>query len=308
MTEINNTMKPLYKNADFSKKKKAYQPETKAMDSIKYEAADRLRDKIQEGYRDYHNNRTGFARPKREDDEYVNGPDRVTHKHQFTVTHPEHNEGKPHRREVTTANSTKTKAQAADAARQHLLAKGFKIQEEVDLEEGTFKYHMDKAIAADQKGDDKKKAYHLDNARSAKLAMPSKDYAKNRELLDKHKQMSEGYNDIGPQYGGAGSGRSADAMETAKLTRHAKAAAKKAGVTFNTSAEYRGWHAKQKPKKTVKEEVVLESHEKAAKEIHGALFHNAIPPGSESHFVNSVLKNGIIFVFDCQLQHAEIWF
>lgn len=48
---------------------------------------------------------------------------------------------------------------------------------------------------------------------------------------------------------------------------------------------------KKKGMKPKNEEVVLESHEKAAKEIHGALFHNAIPPGSESHFVNSVLKS-----------------
>ena len=59
------------------------------------------------------------------------------------------------------------------------------------LVEGTFKYHMDKAIAADQKGDAKKKAYHLDNARTAKFAMKTADYAKNKELLDKHKAMSE---------------------------------------------------------------------------------------------------------------------
>jgi hypothetical protein len=71
--------------------------------------------------------------------------------------------------------------------------------------------------------------------------------------------MVEGYyNDIGPEYGGAGKGRSEDAMMTAKLTRQAKAAAKKAGKTFNTSAEYRLWHKKQKPKKAVKEEVEIE--------------------------------------------------
>jgi hypothetical protein len=65
------------------------------------------------------------------------------------------------------------------------------VPESVEIEEGTFKYHMDKAIAADQKGDAKKKAYHLENARSAKFALKSSEYAKNRELLDKHKQMSE---------------------------------------------------------------------------------------------------------------------
>jgi len=58
------------------------------------------------------------------------------------------------------------------------------------VEEGTFKYHMDKAIAADERGDTKKRAQHLANARTAKFAMKTSDYAKNRELLDKHKQMS----------------------------------------------------------------------------------------------------------------------
>lgn len=59
------------------------------------------------------------------------------------------------------------------------------------IKEGTFKYHMDKAIAAAERGDDKKKKYHLENARSAKFAMKSSDFAKNKELLDKHRQMSE---------------------------------------------------------------------------------------------------------------------
>lgn len=242
---------------------------------------------VQEGYGSNRGYAHGFASPHapslggprhREDDE---GWDREPK--QADVPHAVHINGKKWK-------SFSSQSHAQNVANK---IKGATVhKEEVDLEEGTFKYHMDKAIAADQKGDAKKKAYHLDNARSAKLAMPSKDYAKNRELLNKHKEMSEGYNDIGPQYGGAYvNGRSDDAMMTAKLTRHAKAAAKKAGKTFNTSAEYRMWHAKQKPKKTVKEEVVLESHEKAAKEIHGALFHNAIPPGSESHFVNSVLKS-----------------
>jgi len=62
---------------------------------------------------------------------------------------------------------------------------------EDDLEEGTFKYHMDKAVAAHMKGDSKKALYHLDNAKTARYAMPTKDYAKNKDLLDKYKQMRE---------------------------------------------------------------------------------------------------------------------
>jgi len=58
------------------------------------------------------------------------------------------------------------------------------------LEEGSFKYHMDKAVAAHEKGDVKKKEYHLNNARTAKFAMKTSDYAKNKELLDKHTKMT----------------------------------------------------------------------------------------------------------------------
>ena len=67
----------------------------------------------------------------------------------------------------------------------------FKNSEKEDLEEGTFKYHMDKAVAAHMKGDSKKALYHLDNAKTARYAMPTKDYAKNKDLLDKYKQMRE---------------------------------------------------------------------------------------------------------------------
>jgi hypothetical protein len=64
-------------------------------------------------------------------------------------------------------------------------------KEEVELEEGTFKYHMDKAIAAHERGDAKKKEYHLGNAKTARYAIPSADYPKHKELFDKYKQMNE---------------------------------------------------------------------------------------------------------------------
>lgn len=69
----------------------------------------------------------------------------------------------------------------------HTIKNRFK--EEVELEEGTFKYHMDKAVAAHMKGDSKKSLYHLGNAKTARYAMPTADYAKNKDLLDKYKQM-----------------------------------------------------------------------------------------------------------------------
>ena len=68
----------------------------------------------------------------------------------------------------------------------------------------------------------------------------------------KEENVAEGYNDLDREYGGA-KGRSDDAIATARRTRQAKAAAKAAGKTFNTSAEYRLWHMKQKEKQGVAE-------------------------------------------------------
>jgi hypothetical protein len=72
-----------------------------------------------------------------------------------------------------------------------MAAKARGVKEQIDLEEGTFKYHMDKAVAAHMKGDSKKAMYHLGNAKTARYAMPTKDYAKNKDLFAKYKQMSE---------------------------------------------------------------------------------------------------------------------
>jgi uncharacterized protein (DUF2236 family) len=50
---------------------------------------------------------------------------------------------------------------------------------------------MDKAVAAHMKGDSKKAMYHLDNAKTARYAMSTKNYPKNKDLLDKYKKMTE---------------------------------------------------------------------------------------------------------------------
>ena len=66
-----------------------------------------------------------------------------------------------------------------------------KTNEEVDLEEGTFKYHMDKAIAAHDRGDINKKKLHLNNAKQARYALKSTEITKHKDLLDKYKSMTE---------------------------------------------------------------------------------------------------------------------
>ena len=128
----------------------------------------------------------GSGRRHREDDEY-HVPDPEQHKINFSVS----KEGEEKHQRTVTVTTHKGYNHAVDSARSHLTNKGYTIHEEIDMNEGTFKYHMDKAIASAEKGDDKRKAYHLENARTAKLAMKTADYGKNKELLDKHKQMSE---------------------------------------------------------------------------------------------------------------------
>ena len=85
-----------------------------------------------EGYND---NRTGFAKREREDDEYhVPDPVGQTHKIGFSVSKEG---GEKHSRTVTISNSTKSKEQATASARAHLEKQGYKIHEEVELEEAT---------------------------------------------------------------------------------------------------------------------------------------------------------------------------
>ena len=80
----------------------------------------------------------------------------------------------------------------ATGKREYRNAKGKSMGESVEqIEEGSFKYHMDKAAAAHERGDAKKKEYHLGNAKTARYAMKTADYAKNKDLFDKYKQMSE---------------------------------------------------------------------------------------------------------------------
>ena len=80
----------------------------------------------------------------------------------------------------------------ATGKREYRNAKGKSMGESVEqIEEGSFKYHMDKAVTAHDRGDANKKEYHLGNAKTARYAMKTTDYAKNKDLLDKYKQMTE---------------------------------------------------------------------------------------------------------------------
>ena len=112
--------------------------------------------RIHEAYNDYHNNRTGFGKRPREDDEYhVPDPVTTTHKIVHRVSHPDVNGGEPHNREVTISNTTKTKAQAHAATKTHLQNKGYTIHEQT-VNEGAYEKaeeNKKSADAAKEQGD-----------------------------------------------------------------------------------------------------------------------------------------------------------
>lgn len=64
------------------------------------------------------------------------------------------------------------------------------VKESVELDEANFADTMKKAIAAHERGDHARAKYHLDNAKTARYAMKSTEISKNKDLLDKYKELS----------------------------------------------------------------------------------------------------------------------
>lgn len=70
------------------------------------------------------------------------------------------------------------------------LEENDQLQEEIEqLEEATIAYHVKKAEEAKGRGDDKKFAYHMENARTARFAMTGKEMMRNRHHLDKYNEL-----------------------------------------------------------------------------------------------------------------------
>jgi hypothetical protein len=74
-----------------------------------------------------HDNRTGFAKKKREDDE---GGELYRHTYKYNVSKPGVNDGKKHERHVTTPLTPRKKSDLEHLARAHLTKQGYQIHEE----------------------------------------------------------------------------------------------------------------------------------------------------------------------------------
>ena len=66
-----------------------------------------------------------------------------------------------------------------------------KVATAMGLDEANFADTMKKAVAAHERGDHKKAAYHLDNAKTARYAMKSTEISKHKDLLDKYKELRD---------------------------------------------------------------------------------------------------------------------
>jgi hypothetical protein len=129
-----------------------------------------------EGYND---NRTGFAKKKREDDEY-HTPDPVatkTHKVAFNVSK---DGGEKHSRTVTISNSTKSSAEAHSTAKAHLEKQGYKIHEDATSHAPVAPTIPRKYI----KGTPEHKAYKASKQKSH-LGLPTGKYNEETELDEK---------------------------------------------------------------------------------------------------------------------------
>jgi hypothetical protein len=66
------------------------------------------------------------------------------------------------------------------------------VAQDINLVEHTFKYHLFKAIKAEERGDVKMREYPLDNAKTARYSIPTSEYPKHKEHFAKYKQMRDG--------------------------------------------------------------------------------------------------------------------
>lgn len=164
---------------------------------------------LNEGYND---NRTGFAKRRREDDEYhVPDPVTRTHKITHTVSHPDVEGGKEHKRTVTISNSNRTPEEAKHIAKTHLKNQGYKIHEEV-IAEGAY-----------EKAEE--------NKRSADAAKKQGDmFAHHLHMADHHDNMAE-------WHGSKGRHGEADKHAEKAEQHHEKAMALKEEVELDEEAK-----------------------------------------------------------------------
>ncbi len=127
---------------------------------------------ISEGY---NNNRTGFRKRAREDDEY-HTPDPVTRTHKIGF-HVSKDGVEHHHRTVTITNSTKSEEEAKQVARAHLERQGYKIHEETEIDEA----RMSAAVKLQRAFEREQQKSAASRERAKELLQPKKEEPKKVE-------------------------------------------------------------------------------------------------------------------------------
>jgi hypothetical protein len=183
-----------------------------------------------------HDNRTGFTKRKREDDEYHNGGDLDRHTYKYTVSKPGVNDGKKHERHVTTPLTSRKKHEIEHLARAHLTKQGYEIHEEAMQEEqkrGPYKQKSAVVIAPKEK---KAKTYGDIVSKLRPVSEESEVYAKAEEnkrsadaakkqgnMFDHHMHMADHHDNLAQWHSEKGRHSVADTHASKAEEHHEKA-------------------------------------------------------------------------------------
>jgi hypothetical protein len=183
-----------------------------------------------------HDNRTGFTKRKREDDEYHNGGDLNRHTYKYKVSKPGVNNGEKHERHVTTPLTSRKKHELEHLARAHLTKQGYEIHEEAMQEEqkrGPYKQKSAVVIAPKEK---KAKTYGDIVSKLRPVAEESEVYAKAEEnkrsadaakkqgnMFDHHMHMADHHDNLAQWHSEKGRHSVADTHASKAEEHHEKA-------------------------------------------------------------------------------------
>jgi len=180
-----------------------------------------------------HDNRTGFAKKKREDDE---GGELYRHTYKFHVSKPGVEDGKKHERHVTTPLTTRKKHELEHLARAHITKQGYKIHEEAMAEEEKRGAYEKKSPVVIAPKDPKAKTYGKIVSKIRTMAEESDVYAKSEEnkrsadaakkqgnMFDHHMHMADHHENLSQWHSEKGRHSVADSHAEKAEEHHDKA-------------------------------------------------------------------------------------
>jgi len=189
-----------------------------------------------------HDNRTGFAKRRREDDE---GGELYRHTYKYNVSKPGVNDGKKHERHVTTPLTPRPKKDLEHLARAHLTKQGYQIHEEE--KRGAYKQKSPVVIAPK---DPKAKSYGKIVSKIRTMAEETGSYEKSEEnkksadsakaqgdMFAHHMHMADHHDNLSQWHGEKGRHSEADRHAEKSEQHHEKAMGFKESVELDEGVD-----------------------------------------------------------------------